>query len=97
MLRLVNGGVKRFTVVPPVAAKKSPAEVKRIAPLLNALPFLNVADGVLEAVSGALKKDRFPERSPEARFPAASTPRLTMLFPAIVKFGVELAVTGRLY
>src|SRR5258708_494536 len=97
VLRVLNGGVNRFTALPAVAAKKSPEGIKRIAPLLVEVPLLNVAAGVLEAVSGSVKNVKPPPKAPATRFPLASRPMLTMLFPGSVKFGVELAVRGRLY
>src|SRR5258708_13885862 len=97
VLRVLNGGVNRFTALPAVAAKKSPEGIKRIAPLLVEVPFLNVAAGVLEAVSGAVKNVKSPPKAPATRFPLPSRPMLTMLFPGRANFAVELPVMVRLY
>ena len=57
-LELVNVGVNTFTAVEVVAAKACPPKLNTIWPLLEAEPLLNVTEGVLVALSGAVKNCR---------------------------------------
>src|SRR5258706_1835484 len=94
-LALVKGAVKRLTVAPNVDAKRSPAGLKRSAPVFGPAPLAKLADGVLAPEMGAAKNCRFPRKSPMATLPAALTATDVVLFAANVKFGVELPVMGR--
>src|SRR5216684_3207435 len=84
-----------LTVLPNDVVKKSPAAVNAIWPTFADVPFLKVADGMLEPDVGAGKNVIVPPNAPTARSPFASTPSATTLLAAIVKFGVELALMGR--
>src|SRR5579885_3288836 len=96
VLALLNGGLNSLTRLPTVDAQKPPPLRNAIWPVFDAVPFLNVADGVLEPESGAVKYCRFPALSPTARFPFASTATATTLFETMPKFDVVLVVSGRL-
>jgi hypothetical protein len=75
VLAEVRGWVKTLMLLLLVVANRSPALLKARLSTKVELPFLNVADGEAEPVTGPLKIEMLPPKAPTATLPAESTAR----------------------